>query len=143
MHKSPHVTRKSWILDPTPWNRILITGIQIFFSGTWILDSNCEWDSGFLYLYSEFQGPGFRIPLAKIFKIQDSTSKNFTDSEIWTSLHEASIKTFSCPPCLLVMASAQFSRGLYRLRFFVFVVTTTSSLPSTLLGHADYVWTVC
>ena len=95
VHKSPHVTRKSWILDSTPWNRILITGIQISFSGTWILDSNCEWNSGFLHLYSEFQGPGFRIPLAKIFKIPDSTSKNFADSEIRNPLHEASIKTFS------------------------------------------------
>ena len=27
-------------------------------SGTWILDSNRLWDSGFLELYSRFQSPG-------------------------------------------------------------------------------------
>ena len=102
VHKSPHVTRKSWILDSTPWNRILITGIQIFFSGTWILDINCEWDSGFLRLYSEFQGPGFRIPQAKISRIPKSGPPYMRRA--W--------RLFL--PCLLVMASAQFSRGLYR-----------------------------
>ena len=35
--------------------------IPDLFSGPWIPDSNCYWDSGFLQLFSGFQGPGFRI----------------------------------------------------------------------------------
>ena len=45
----------SWIPDSTHW-------IPVFVSGTWILDSNRKWDSGFLELYSGFQRPGFSIP---------------------------------------------------------------------------------
>ena len=37
-------------------------------SGTWILDSNCYWDSRLFELYSVFQSPGFQIPY--------STNKN-------------------------------------------------------------------
>ena len=74
-----------WI--PRRGLRIPITGFQIFFSRTWIPDSNCQWDSGFLHLYSGFQGPGFRIPQAKISKIPDSKCKNFPDSGIRIPLH--------------------------------------------------------
>ena len=49
-----------WI--PRRGLRILITGFQIFFSETWIPNSNCYWDSGFLQLFFGFQGPGLRIP---------------------------------------------------------------------------------
>ena len=59
-----------WI--PRSGLRILITGFQIFFSETWIPDSNCLWDSGFLQLFFGFQGPGFRIPRRKISKIPES-----------------------------------------------------------------------
>ena len=38
-------------------------------SGTWILDSNCQWDSRLFDLYSVFQSSGFQIA--------DSTNKNF------------------------------------------------------------------
>ena len=76
-----------WI--PRRGFRIPITGFQIFFSGTWIPDSNCQWDSGFLLLYSGFQGPGFRIPQTKISKIPDSKCKNFPDSGIRIPLHGA------------------------------------------------------
>ena len=37
-----------------------------FVSGTWIPGFNPQWDSGFLWLYSRFQSPGFQIPQAKI-----------------------------------------------------------------------------
>ena len=40
--------------------------IPVSDSGTWILDSNRQWDSGFLELYSGFQRPGFRIPQSLI-----------------------------------------------------------------------------
>ena len=53
-----------WI--PRRGFRIPVTGFQIFSSGTRFPDSNCQWDSRFLQLYSGFQTPGFRIPLAKI-----------------------------------------------------------------------------
>ena len=33
--------------------------IPVFISGTWILDSNRLWDSGFLELFSRFQSPRF------------------------------------------------------------------------------------
>ena len=56
---------------------------RFFVSETWIPDSNCYWDSGFLELFSGFQSPGFRIPQAKLSWIQDSGSKNFPDSFIW------------------------------------------------------------
>ena len=77
--------RQSWILDFRSWNpdsrywipdlfqwtldsglQIMDSGFQIFLSGPWIPDSNCYWDSGFLQLFSGFQGPGFRILQAKI-----------------------------------------------------------------------------
>ena len=47
-------------------------------SATWIPDSNREWDSGFLELYSGLQSPGFRIPQAKISWIPDFASKTFS-----------------------------------------------------------------
>ena len=59
-----------WI--PRRGFRILVAGFQIFSSGTRIPDSNCQWDSRFLQLYSGFQTPGFRIPLAKISWISES-----------------------------------------------------------------------
>ena len=43
--------------------------IPVFVSGTQILDSNLQQDSGFLELYSGFQSPGFRIPQAKLVRI--------------------------------------------------------------------------
>ena len=64
----------SWI--PRFGFRILGTGFQYLSVGTWILDSNRFWDSGFLELY--FQIPKPRIP--------DSTSKNFPDSITWGEL---------------------------------------------------------
>ena len=56
--------RHSWILESTPW---------ILDSNYWIPDL-FQWnlDSGFLHLYSGFQGPGFRIPNAKISRIPES-----------------------------------------------------------------------
>ena len=59
-----------WI--PRRGFRIPVTGFQIFSSGTRIPDSNCQWDSRFLQLYSGFQTSGFRIPLAKISWIPES-----------------------------------------------------------------------
>ena len=52
--------------------RIPVTGFQIFSIGTRIPDSNCQWDSRFLQLFSGFQTPGFGIPLAKISWIPES-----------------------------------------------------------------------
>ena len=71
------------------------TVFHVFVSGTWILDINRQWDSGFLELYSEFHGPRFRNPQAKRFRIfPDSTGKNFTDSGIRIPLHCANEKLF-------------------------------------------------
>ena len=67
-------SRESWI--PRFGFRILGTGFQYLSVGTWILDSNRFWDSGFLELY--FQIPKPRNP--------DSTSKNFPDSLTWGEL---------------------------------------------------------
>ena len=55
--------RQSLILDSRPW---------IPDPGYWILDSNLQWDSGFLELHSVFQIPGFRIRQAKVSRIQES-----------------------------------------------------------------------
>ena len=52
--------------------RIPGTKLQIFFSGTWIPDSNWQWDYGFLQLCSGFHRPGFQIPHAKISRIPES-----------------------------------------------------------------------
>ena len=41
-----------------------------------ILDSNFQWNSGFLKLYSEFQSLGFRLYKQKISRIPDSASGN-------------------------------------------------------------------
>ena len=41
-------------------------------SGTWILDSNRQWDSGFIKLFFGYQSPGFRVPKAQISKIPES-----------------------------------------------------------------------
>ena len=43
-----------------------------FIRGTWILDSNREWDSVFLELYSGFQSQGFHFPQAKISRHPES-----------------------------------------------------------------------
>ena len=49
--------------------RIPATGFRIFVSGTWILNSNRQWGSGFLDLYSGFHSPGFQISQANISQI--------------------------------------------------------------------------
>ena len=46
--------------------------MPFFVNGTWILDSNRSWDSGFFELYSGFQSLGFQIPRAKISRIAES-----------------------------------------------------------------------
>ena len=54
------------------------TAFPIFLKiGTWISDSNCWWDSGFIELDSGFQRPRFRITQANLFRIPDSSSKTF------------------------------------------------------------------
>ena len=67
----------AWIMDSSSWIPDSGYWIPVFASGTWILDSNRKWDSGFLELYCGFQRPGFAIPRGKISQIPDSTSKNF------------------------------------------------------------------
>ena len=51
-------------IAPLEIQDILGYWIPVFVSGTWILDSNRQWDSGILEMYSGFQSPGFRLPLA-------------------------------------------------------------------------------
>ena len=46
-------------------SRFQVLDSGFFVSGTWILDSKLDWDSGFLGLYCGFQSPGFRIPQQK------------------------------------------------------------------------------
>ena len=67
----------AWILDSSSWIPDSRHWIPVFVSGTWILDSNRNWDSGFLELYSGFQSQGFRIPWGKISRIPDTISKIF------------------------------------------------------------------
>ena len=81
--------RPSWILEPFPWIPDPGCWISVFFSGTYILDSIPQWDSGFLQLYSGFQSPGIRIQGAKFSKISDCTSQDFPHSGIRIPLHEA------------------------------------------------------
>ena len=82
---SPHVraSKTSWtswtsILDSTLWIPDSRYQIPVWDSGTWILDSNRQWDSGFPGLYSGFLQlySGFhtqiRIPQAKISHIPES-----------------------------------------------------------------------
>ena len=56
--------RKSWILNTTQW---------IPDSFNWILDSGVQslLGFGFVYLYSGFQSPEFRIPETKFSRIPD------------------------------------------------------------------------
>ena len=54
------------------WFWIPVTRFQILVFGTWIPDSICYWDSGFLELHSGFQSPGFQISKAKISLIPES-----------------------------------------------------------------------
>ena len=74
-----------WI--PRRGFRIPVTGFQIFSSGTRFPDSNCQWDSRFLQLYSGFQTQGFRIPLAKIpgFRNPDSLTCIKGCKTVWDS----------------------------------------------------------
>ena len=74
-----------WI--PRRGFRIPVTGFQIFSSGTRIPDSNCQWGSSFLQLYSGFQTQGFRIPLAKIpgFRNPDSLTCIKGCKTVWDS----------------------------------------------------------
>ena len=73
------------------WNgfQAVDSGFQVldsgsFVSGTWILDFNRQWDSGFLELYSWFQSPGFQIPQQK-FRIQDHDSLTW-DEKVYPQL---------------------------------------------------------
>ena len=69
---SPHVRESKTVLD----SGFHAVDSRFFVSGTWVLDSNRQWDSGFLQLYSGFQIPGFCIPPAPdkiaVFQIPDS-----------------------------------------------------------------------
>ena len=56
--------------------------IPVFVSGTWIVDTNRQWDSRFLELYSGLKSPGFRTPQTKFSPIQEPTSKHCPDSRI-------------------------------------------------------------
>ena len=60
---SSHVREpgQSWSLDSMLWIPDSRYRIPVFVS-RWILDSNRQWDSGFLELYSGLQMLGFRIP---------------------------------------------------------------------------------
>ena len=60
-----------------PWIRDSRNWIPVFVSGTWILDSNLYWDSGFLELYTGFRSPGFKIPQAIFFPDSVFHAKNF------------------------------------------------------------------
>ena len=60
----------SWILDSTPLIPDSRYWVPVFVSGTWTLDFNCQWDSGFLKLCSEFQSPGFQISQAKFPRVR-------------------------------------------------------------------------
>ena len=71
---SPDVRESKTVLDSGFHDmdrfRIPTTVFEIVFSGTWIRDSNRQWDSRTpTALYSGFQGLGFRIPQVKISKI--------------------------------------------------------------------------
>ena len=59
-----------WI--PRRGFRIPATGFQSFLVEPWILDSNRQWDSGLLEMYSGFQSRGFQIPLANCSRILES-----------------------------------------------------------------------
>ena len=62
------IPRQSWILDSTPWIPDFRYWFPVFVNGIWILNSNRQWDSGFLELSSGFQSPGFRISLHEAMK---------------------------------------------------------------------------
>ena len=57
--------KQSWIQDFMQWIPYSRHWIPVFVNGTWILDSNHQWNSGFLELYSGFQSPAFPLPQAK------------------------------------------------------------------------------
>ena len=57
-------------------------------SGTWIPDPHRG--------IPDSLSPGFQIPLATIFLIPDSTSKNFADSPVQIILHGASHRFYDC-----------------------------------------------
>ena len=75
--------------------------IPVSVSGTWTLDSNRLWDSGFLELYSGFQKP--RIP--------DSLSKNFSDSGIRTPLPWAICRVAFAPAQKLYRVGPLFTQN--------------------------------
>ena len=54
--------------------------IQVFVGKTWILDFNCERDTGFLEQYSGFQSLRFRVPRAQYSRIPHFANNYFTDS---------------------------------------------------------------
>ena len=67
--ESPHVREYKIVLDSgfhTDGLRIAGTGLDSSLC-QWNLDSNLQWDSGFLEQYSGFQSPLFRIQYKEIF----------------------------------------------------------------------------
>ena len=78
-----------WKRIPRFWysRRIPPRGFRIV-SGTWILDSDRYWDSGFLELYSGYQSPGFQIPQAKISRIPSHGATQIEYFPEWAQLLE-------------------------------------------------------
>ena len=77
--------RHSWILDSTLWIADCST-VKIGFRipvASKILDS-LSW--------IRFQSPGIRIPRAKVSRITNSTSKDFSDCGIWITLNGTNSK---------------------------------------------------
>ena len=72
-----------WI--PRRGFRIPVTGFQIFSSGTRFPDSNCQWDSRFLQLYSGFQTPGFHWQKFPGFRNPDSLTCINGSKTVWDS----------------------------------------------------------
>ena len=79
--ESPHVREPKTVLDSEFHAvdfQIPVLDSSFFLEiRTWISDSNCWWDSGFIELDSGFQRPAFRIPQANLFRIPNSSSKTF------------------------------------------------------------------
>ena len=73
--EAARITKTSWFLCPRPplllsapnQNRNATQAKSVVI-GTWILDSNRSWYSGFLELYSRFQYSSSRIPHTKILR---------------------------------------------------------------------------
>ena len=106
-------------LEITPYKGIQdnLESVQVldsgfFINGTWIPDSNCWWEFGFLALYSGFQNPGSTVPQAKMSPDSGFQSRSLYYFGRVKSLHNSTLHTFVLCPYFSLFQVSVLTEGV-------------------------------